>query len=727
MCEQVLIQPFFMQATAKFLSLSVLPVVDKYAGNPALEGLDISKCTTTADFFELVDPSTSDNRRKLSTLINWTISLTLENELTWNPEFRGIIISDEKELAKTTSRTALRTIVAKLSVDGVDVDGIPRLIAHCHARTYFNKEIPLLSVFESLCDNVQGNTPVDVYDPKKEFSCVLRSLSRDYVCAPFSKTKHIPKGVNRLVDLFYKYDRMSAEEVDTYMMYWESNDPERTLLPIAVCDHYSNHKAYTYLARDLRLIMSTRLWGFLKDKKDAISNNKLLRDAKSLCEEAFKKLRSEMSAKSELLTKLKMNLSGYFEFTLPIHADLSFIEAPERSRFHRTEKALIPVSVIYPEGYDSYKPTFKKFITGPYCQIAKMNFKFDFLAHKQGKEGAALADTVADHVVERQNVTHPNALVVWRYWSQKRLPNKRILEFELLRRGVSVQHIIDEGQRGNANKVGNLMKCMTNKYIDVSFERFEECIAPFDLVVGLDISRWRHQDFPAFPVGVSKKAGIEVFLPESPFGVGEQKEKRSNQEVADAIKSCFPYKITSPIKVLFLRDGIAYEDYSEVAKILGSDYRLSVIAVRKNIVSVSESDLPVGNYYSAYAPHDENRFLFGVNARQGKGSVLSSMHMATVVRNTESLTHKHLSTILHNLASINQTTEHEVCNLPMPIMLADRMAWDIRDITQDGILLSYVKKSYPSECEKAGSPALFVYSTVRSFIHKNPRGWSWCL
>jgi hypothetical protein len=181
------------------------------------------------------------------------------------------------------------------------------------------------------------------------------------------------------------------------------------------------------------------------------------------------------------------------------------------------------------------------------------------------------------------------------------------------------------------------------------------------------------------------------------------------------------------VNLLFLRDGIAFEEYHQIADQLPDNVTFTVISVRKNLLNTCSDNMPEGDFYSLYAKHDENRFVFGVNARQGENAKITRLHLAQVMRNPINLEMELLGRILIGLACQNKTTEVEIASLPFPIAYADRMAWTIRDMIQDSQLCSHVSKTYPQDVDNAGGASLFIYQEIKRFVGSRANGYSFAI
>jgi len=201
------------------------------------------------------------------------------------------------------------------------------------------------------------------------------------------------------------------------------------------------------------------------------------------------------------------------------------------------------------------------------------------------------------------------------------------------------------------------------------------------------------------------------------------KERRSTEELIAALDAV---SSGQPLKVLFLRDGYAYEDYNAVAMAL-PHIELTVLSLRKNLLGTFADEMPQGALYALYADHDDNRFVFGVNARLGEAARINSVHMVEIVRNPGVYSKDTLASILIELSRQNRSSELEISSLPFPIAYADRSAWVVRDMMQDRQLRKYARTTYPDEVNTFGDEGDFIYSVIRKYIIERRNGYAFAV
>ena len=308
---------------------------------------------------------------------------------------------------------------------------------------------------------------------------------------------------------------------------------------------------------------------------------------------------------------------------------------------------------------------FLGFFTGPSCQARKLGFEFGKLNYSQQ---IALEQpwTIAERIEEAVGPC-ANVVMAWRRRANGSLVNNKLVEFEFLRRGMAVQHVVDEGQKGNANKVGHLLQGMKEKFA-LHPNKKCEVESPFDLTLGLDVSRFGGLDVPAFPVVVDKDGNAAIYMQET-FDKSA-KERRGSCEIIDMLAQLAGNRHR---KILFIRDGYAFEDFAGIAEAL-PEIELTVLSIRKNLLGAFSSKMPSGDFYALYADHDADRFLFGVNARLGHESRINTVHMVEIVRNPGCYAKEVLADVLIELSRQNRASEFEIASLPFPIAYADRTA-----------------------------------------------------
>jgi len=666
------------------------------------------------------------NSNRLMTLALHHVLSTLEDSIPWDATQRGICISDHEELVAGKFRSFQSARYARLSADQLVNDRV-YFNAEVRNRGVFSQNLPVAEIMEDL-RQVTGSKTVylPAFDTINHSHCVITGISSKPIYHKLEGSRE------SWGEFFVRRGRISQAEYNQKMAAYEAGQKSEAEILIAWCRHGRRAKMYGYPAKDLMLIASTALQGFVDDRRNK-DLPPVLEEAGSLCTEGFKKIRAGMEDKAGVFDDLERILADWFSPApaRPAHCfKFNFEQSRDIRRRDKYSLKAITVdkkdladlnnhnSLLYPiDGTnEKTKKVFLGFFNGG--QAAKLGFQFNVLDYHQQ---IAIEEpwTIADRV-ERVVGPAGNVVMAWRRRSNGSLLNNKMIEFELMRRRIAVQHVVDEGQRGNANKVGNLLQGMTEKFA-LRSKRKCEVDSPFDIALGLDVSRFGGQDIPAFPVIVDSNGEAKLYMPET-FERGV-KERRTVSELIATLESLTAGEHK---KVLFLRDGYAYEDYDAVASAL-PHIELTVLSLRKNLLGAFSDAMPTGEMYALYSDHDDNRFLFGVNARQGEESRINSVHMVEIVSNPGKYDKETLANVLIELSRQNRTSEFEIASLPFPIAYADRTAWVIRDMMQDRQLRKYVREQYTDEVNSLGDEGLFIYSVIRRFVLTRPNGFAFAI
>ena len=496
--------------------------------------------------------------------------------------------------------------------------------------------------------------------------------------------------------------------------------------------------------------------GLVKLLNDRVDERRLdipesIKEAAKLYTQAKEVIKDKMDARSDLIQQLADHIREHF--TLEGEVDAKLVRYPipmynyksvtptrrdDPLRYRSTESYKLvednglemgEIALCYPSVNSSElkEDYFKSFFLSPGSKASKAGFKFDYLPYNQ-----SLARTDPKFLAESIIKRSPNCSSVLLTWTNRHINNKP-LEFEFLRRNIAVQNMVDEGKKENALKMSAITAGMMRKFpVKERTVSFKRSIVPFDVVAGLDISRHGSRDVAAFPIAFTQNGRTICNLPDTYIGEGG-KEKRNEKEVADIITRVANSVATDrAVNVLFLRDGIAFEDYDAIATMIPHNITLTVISVKKNLLNMASSQLPTiegngSNYYAIHARHDADRFVFGINAVGVKDSNIKRMHMATIVRNPLKVAVDDLSEMMVKLCHENPCSEAEVASLPMPIAYADRMAGTIREMINDPFLIGHVKKNYTQECDEAGGPSHFIYQEIKRFIDTRANGYTFAI
>lgn len=685
----------------------------------------LSQASTVRDLLACFDTSNKDSNRRMTLALHNVLS-SLNAPIAWEPIQRGIRVSDYTNLAQGSHRHFYSARFAKLSADRT-VGGQVIFNVEVRNKGLFSERLAVADIIDDLL-LVSGSRPLylPAFDLRRSNSCVVTGFSRSPLYY------NVEGSQESWGEFLIRHGRMTQEEVDQRMAAYEAGRKAEAEIPIAWCRHGHSTKSYAYPAWDLVLTASTALQGYVDDRRHKDLPASLV-EAGCLCATGFKAIRDSMEDKALVFTELESALSEWFVHTPSRQATcfkLKYEQARDVRRKHKYSLKTLTASaheltelnsrnvLLYP--IDGTSEQSKKIFLGYFNggQAAKLGFSFKVLDYHQ-QIAIEQPLTIVERIVEAVG-PGANIVMAWRRRSNGQLTNNRLVEFEFMRHGIAVQHVVDEGQRGNANKVGHLLQGMREKFA-LHPPRQLETDSPFDLSLGLDISRYGGQDIPAFPVMVDNQGNALLYLPKE-FKRGI-KERRSTSELIAALDAV---SSGQPLKILFLRDGYAYEDYDAIAAAL-PHIELTVLSLRKNLLGTFSDEMPCGALYALYADHDDNRFVFGVNARLGEAARINSVHMVEIICNPGLYSKDTLAHILIELSQQNRSSEFEISSLPFPIAYADRSAWVVRDMMQDRQLRKYVRSAYPDDVNTFGDEGDFIYSVIRNYITKRPNGYAFAV
>lgn len=679
--------------------------------------------------------STEDPRtaaRKITQVFNWVLEdQASQTGLDWDQVQRGIRISEEAILKAGDYRDIRTTLIAQLRFDRFIAD-VPVFTVMLRNPLFFSHNLSVEDLGQFLEDRRKLYLPV--IDQKLNFNTVLRTVTSKEIYIFEQKTRKNPNPI-RIGRRFVNASRMGEEEYQTL-------EAEKKKFRVAYTTPYSDsQKQYCFPARDLQIVASDSLLR-LQNQNPTIDFPEELGEAVGLYRFAKTVIRSQMDARPELLAQLKSALTSHFNLLPPITAECHYLQTPryrlkgrqrindevKQGKSYYTDETLIlgnnALCYPRPESSEDREQKFMSFFS-PKSKVAQLGFHFTHVPYS-AKLAVSAPKKTADRIAHECEGCNA-ALVVWPSWTH--LPNNKMIEFELMRRDIAVQNIINENFKNDAPKISALIKGMAEKFPvnEIGHNNNVRSIAPFDYALGLDVSRHGNLDIASFPVVIDAAGRVSCTFSESPYTL--EKEKRTTEEIVKVIVGMLDSKQSDnqPANILFLRDGIAYEDYEAISKLLPSNVSLTVISVRKNLLNTCSVDMPEGEFYSLFAEHADNSFIFGINARQGEKSKISKLHLAEVVRNPLEIGLKTLGEVLVSLACQNKTTEVEIASLPFPIAYADRMAWTIRDMIQDRELCRYVHSEYPEEVDQAGGATLFIYKEIRRFVTSRANGYSFAI
>lgn len=712
----------------------------------------IEQANSVADFLSLSQSlyHTATAQRSLIRWLSFVFNQVFEYLMaqkgtampTWNSDYRAFELSDSQILAESDSNQIIQRRFGYLKFSHFkrleNGENLPVFLLQVRNRLAFTTPI----CADELTLVLQNKTLyLPVFDTVKKSAVVLRKLQWKpifhFLPTKKDRRKTTEKAV-RYAELFVKHGRITQTEVNTL--------GEHQNIGIAEISFYQNKNArYSYPAKDLQIVASDSLLTLRNDFGNATLPSAII-DMINLYDKAKKDVVSDMGNKASLLEQAKHALAEYFVVIPPLTCRQQLVKTP---RFKlRTDKKtkegvanevyyyedMLPTSaygqlvIAYPNSElpkAETKKNFLSFFTGQTCKARKANLTFEIFDYS-----AKLAGREPNEVVALLLEKYPNCTGVLLAWNNPhQLINNKLIEFELIRRNIAVQHVIVEGKRLDAFKVSALIKGMQEKFPIVPIAKLREPLdlSPFDICIGLDISRHAGEDIASLPVALDRYGVSHCYLSDS--YMSETKEKRSVTEivqqiqtvVADYQQNTLSSQTTKP-NVLFLRDGVAYEDYNEIARQLANIVDLTVVSVRKNLVAVASDELIEGEFSTIDGVLTEDSFVVGVNARQGEDYKVSQVHLAQVIVKPENISLLQIQDAFLTLIACNRTTESQMASLPMPIAYADRLAWDVRDFIQDTQLQAYVSKQYHDECNQQGGQKRFIYHTIRQYIQNRANG-----
>lgn len=695
----------------------------------------LANAITLADVIEALAITQDQNQRArliTSAFNRFLADSSVGHDLQWDNTHRGIRISDEGVLKEGKFRNILTAMIAQLRFDRF-VEGQPVFTVVVRNPLYFSENLSVADFADFLRDRRKVYLPA--YDRQKDFNNILRSVDCKEVFIYEQKTRKNPKP-HRIGERFVTAGRMTQDEYD-------SLSGAKTEFPVCYATPYSDYKKqYCYPARDIEIVASDSLLK-LQNDNPLVEFPAELGEAISLYRFAKANIREQMDARTDLMEQVRSVLEQHFDLAPGIKAECHHLQTPRYKLKGRTKinQAVRSGEAFYTEGitelginalcYPSSESTperEQKFLSffSPTSKAGNFGFEFERVPYS-AKMAVSEPVKTAERILEVSGGCDA-ALVAWPNWSH--LPNNKMLEFELMRRGVAVQNVVNQNFKQDAPKISALIKGMAEKFpiTEVPKSDAESSIAPFHYALGLDVSRHGSLDIASFPIVIDHNGRVSCTLSDTPYT--EDKEKRSVSEILRVINDVLDATKNEhgeQVNLLFLRDGIAFEDYQQVADQLPEHVTLTVVSVRKNLLNACSEDMPEGDFYSIYAQHDHDRFVFGVNARQGDEAKITRLHLAQAVLNPVGVDMRTLGKVLIALACQNKTTEVEIASLPFPIAYADRMAWTIRDMVQDSQLCAHVSKTYPQEVDEAGGATLFIYRELKRFIENRANGYSFAI
>ncbi|MGO4328769.1 hypothetical protein [Cupriavidus sp. M-11] len=724
---------FQVTPSEQLLSLSAADAIDALYDSGLIEDetmlQKVMLARTVRDLLNCFVTGSKNNNRDMTLAMNQVLaSTTLSEGIGWNIAERGIRVSQLTDLAAGEHRSFQSTRYATLKADRLVGDRVFFNVT-VRNRGVFSQNLPIADMLADLLRMSGRDIYLPAVDTIRGNKCVITGFQQITLF-------HNRQGQSdRWGDFLVKRGRLNQEEYARRTDAALNGNKAEAEMVVAWCRHGgTSGKLYAYPARDLALIASEALHGFVDDRRQKQLPTELA-EAGDLCALGFKAIRTGMEDKASVFGGLEQAVGTWFDRVQSREAHCYALDYEHSHRIRRREKFSLKVVapdraeraalnsrnvILYPTdgGTPDSERIFMGFFTGPTCQARNLGFEFSKLTYSQ-QIAIELPRTIAERVEESVG-PGANVVMAWRRRSNGTLVNNKLVEFELMRRGIAVQHVVDEGQRGNANKVGHLLQGMKEKFALHPNDKCE-VESPFDIALGLDVSRFAGLDVPAFPVVVDRDGNATIYMAETIDR--SAKEKRGVDELVSTLSQITE---SQPRKVLFLRDGYALEDFEAVAAAL-PHVELTVLSIRKNLLGAFSDELPSGDLYAVYADHDSNRFLFGVNARQGEESRINTVHMVEIVRNPGGYLKEQLGHVLIELSRQNRTSELEIASLPFPIAYADRTAWTVRDMMQDRQLRKYVREQFVDEVNQLGDEGLYIYSVIRNYVLTRANGYAFAV
>jgi hypothetical protein len=580
-----------------------------------------------------------------------------------------------------------------------------------------------------------------VYDVKMGSNLLAVGVSAD-VDLMEVKQFSLKVGKERFGNFLVRRGRMTADEwakrVDAAQ---RKNRAEALRINMVTCTPYSRDKRYPYRFSDLKLVASTALIGAVGNNFDVMPV--LMKQAMVNCQAANDHIRSGMASKERNFREVMDILEVAFApapqiiFTMDVFLPL---KADKRKSMAgaRGVRAYVPpenrtLIMLYPQVDTTdvvgqgRREKFLKNYMGKSSKLASLGFKFVEVPFDQDVAVDSPKSIVDDLIRNHGNA--PMGVVV--AWTSLRYAHRQ-LEFELMSRGIPVQHVIDvNNNKINPLKVASMMAGIQAKFCGCDPDGgffFEDIIGKFDVAMGLDISRFDGQSWMSPAVGYTAK-GMVVAMPKE-LDTRTQ-ERRSPDELAEVIVALSTQARgllqKDRIELLLIRDGFAHEDWENLEGKLPQWIGLTVVSVRKDLMTTFGSDFPQDTRFSIRSALSDKRGVFAVNAGMKKGNTINTVHLLTIIRNPLGVALQEFLQIMINLSRKNVTVESGICSLPMPQYYADRSAGELREFMKDRKLIGYLRRTRADEVNAEGGVEQFLYRCIKRYVTEVENGWSWAV
>jgi hypothetical protein len=727
-CEDVKVAPFLLVPEVRLLTHSLSDAFRQSLAESAfMEGREtlvsrVERATCLGDLIEAGEDS-----RTISFMVRQFLSEQAPIP-GWSHEHGGISFGQPREISlEGRSRRLVIRPHASFAHFGLGSQG-HEFVLSPKTTMSFSANIPLSELGGPFLQDHFGRgrrVDIPVLDGRRHAKLLFRQMQRKNL----NEVIDTRKGKAKLGDVLLGSGRF-AKNQDAIRKLMQSPNADAWL---AVCSAHGKRRSYSYPTADISIIASTHLVGLVK--KLGVSAPPEVKHAAELCEQGMAEIRSLMEDREGVFDMATDMFSGFFRPVeartmgmkrfLPMGTDPSKI----RKGTQHQKVAVAPEGPVVVLCSDSMP------------QEARDAFMRTYLNENgalQKRLGGSYqcvtyspAEVLADprHIADQVAALRPAGVIVaWRRRVDRSLAPKTPLEFELMERGIAVQNVVDEASRAKNDPKGPAIRqAIAAKFGALDAMRLG--CGPFDIAIGLDISRSYGQGVAAFPVAVAADGTVVQAMPET-FQGDDGRERRPEDEVSASIRAAVEAARgggRDVRRVLFLRDGIAFEDYEAVASALGADVSLTVLSIQKSMLKAFGDDLPTGEHYSISCPVDAGRFLLGVNARAAKDGGLRYLHAVRIIRNPEEHSWETFADTITDLCRQNVCSEAEVASLPLPIAYADRFAWTVlREFVQNEDLRRHLKKNRHDELPGDGPTSLdtFIYEHLARYVREHPNGWA---
>jgi hypothetical protein len=485
--------------------------------------LALESATTLSDVIQALAITQDQNHRArlITSAFNRFLGTTsVGDALSWDKTHRGIRISDEAVLKTGKFRNILTAMIAQLRFDRFDGDK-PVFTVVIRNPLYFSQNLNVEDLADFLHDRRKVYLPA--YDLRKDFNNILRSVDRKEVYFFEQRSRKNPNP-RRIGERFVAAGRMTQEEYNRL-------DTSKAAFPICYSTPYNDYKKqYCYPARDIEIVASDSLLK-LQNDNPLVEFPVELGEAIALYRFAKSNIREHMDARTDLMDQISSALHIHFDLAPALQAECKHLQTPRYKLKGRTKitQAVKSGEAFYTEGvselginalcYPSSESTPEreaKFLSffSPTSKAGDFGFEFELVSYSAR---VAVSEPVktAERIIQASGGCDA-ALIAWPNWPH--LPNNKMLEFELMRRGVAVQHVINQNFKQDAPKISSLIKGMAEKFPTTEVLKNEEegSILPFHYALGLDVSRHGSLDIAAFPIVIDRNGRVSCTLSDTP-------------------------------------------------------------------------------------------------------------------------------------------------------------------------------------------------------------------